>query len=106
MTELGNQTLLLLIKSKKGIVCGHILVPAYKGVKEKENKKIYKDLRIEVEHQWNMKSSVISIVVVALGAVSPRFKTFVQRLDLPELNWYLLQKSALLGTISILRQVL
>ena len=35
-----------------------------------------------------------------------RVKMFVKRLDLPELNWYLLQKSALLGTVSILKQVL
>ena len=83
-----------------------ISVPADKGDKEKENEKIskYKDLRIEVECLWNMKPSVI--VVGALGAVSPRFKTFVQRLNSPELNWYLLKKSGLLGTVSILRQVL
>ena len=63
------------------------------GVKEKEIEKIskYKDLRIEVERLWNVKSSVIPIVVGASGAVSSHFKAFVQRLDLPELNWYLLQ---------------
>ena len=49
--------------------------------------------------------SVVPVVVGALGAVSTQFKMFAKRLDLPELNWYLLQKSALLGTVSILRQV-
>ena len=74
--------------------------------KENENISKHRDLRIEVECLWNMRTSVVPIVVGALGAVFTHFKMFVKRLDLPELNWYLLQKSALLGTVSILRQVL
>ena len=102
--------MLVLDKVKKQVV--HVFVdisvPADKGVKGKKNDKISKfnNLRVEVGHLWNIKSSVIPIVVEALGTVSPRFKTFVQSLDLSELNSYLLQKSALLETISILRQVL
>jgi len=75
---------------------------------KKESEKIskYADLRIEVERLWNMRTSVIPIVVRALGADSKYFEKYVQKLDLPALNWYLLQKSALLGMASILRQVL
>ena len=53
-----------------------------------------------------MRTRVILIVIGALGAVSTHFKMYVESLHLPELNWYLLQKSALLGTASIHRRVL
>ena len=46
------------------------------------------------------------VILGALGAVSKNFCDFVKILDLENLNSYILQKSALLGTVSILRQVL
>jgi len=95
-------------KVKKEVLFVDISVPADKRVYEKGSEKIskYADLRIEVECLWNMRTSVIPIVVGALGAVSKHFEKYVQKLDLPALNWDLLQKSSLLGTASILRQVL
>ena len=92
-------------KVKKEVLFVDISVPTDKRVHEKESEEIskYADLRIEVEHLWNMSTSVVPIVVGALGAVSTHFEKFIRKLDLPGLNWYLPQKS---GTASILRHIL
>ena len=62
-------------KVKKEVSFVDISVPADKRVNEKESEKIskYRDLRIEVEHLWNMRTSIVPIVVGALGAVSTHF---------------------------------
>jgi len=49
-----------------------------------------------------MKTRIIPVVIGALGAVSKRFEATC----FSYLNMYILQKYALLGTVSILRQVL
>ena len=43
------------------------------------------------------------VVIGALGVVSKKFYDFVKLVDLGNLNLYILQKSALLGTILVLQ---
>ena len=95
-------------KTVKLITLVDISVPADKRIVEKEDEKVskYQDLRIELERLWKMKSRIIPVVIGALGAISKRFVNFIKQLDLGSPNMYILQKSALLGTVSILRKVL
>jgi len=53
-----------------------------------------------------MESRIIPVVIGALGAVSRKFHGFIKQLEIINLNLYISQKSALLGMVSILRQVL
>ena len=46
------------------------------------------------------------IVVGALGAISKQFSAYVDCLDLYDVKYFQLQRLALLGTATILRQVL
>ena len=95
-------------KTVKLITLVDISVPADKRIVEKEDEKVskYQDLRIELERLWKMKSRIIPVVIGALGAISKRFVNFIKQLDLGSPNMYILQKSALLGTVSIVRKVL
>jgi len=49
---------------------------------------------------------IVPIVVGALGSISKQLDDFLKVLDLEHLNTYLLQKTALLGTATILRKTL
>ena len=71
---------------------------------EKINK--YQDLRVELERLWKMRTSVLPVIIGALGYISQNFDKFVENLTLPSVNKYVLQKSALLGSARIMRQVL
>ena len=85
-----------------------VSIPVDKRILEKEQEKItkYQDLRIELEHLWHKKTRIIPVVIGALGAVSSRFHDFIRHLELYSLNQYILQRSAILGTASILRKAL
>ena len=49
---------------------------------------------------------MIPIVIGALGSVIRQLKYFLELLDISSLNIYLVQKTALLGTATILQKVL
>ena len=65
----------------------------------------YEDLRIEIARLWNKEVSVIPIVVGALGTLTANLKKNSKELGIPNVI-PCLQKSALLGTASILRRAL
>jgi hypothetical protein len=73
----------------------------------KEAEKIlnYKDLTIEVEHMWNIKSRVIPGIIGVTGTISKSFRKYMSTIpghhEAKEL-----QKTAILGTAHILRKVL
>ena len=83
-------------------------IPADKNISIKEDKKIskYQDLRIELERLWKKKTKMVPVVIGALGSISKRLDGFLQILDIEALNIYVLQKTALLGTATILRKIL
>ena len=73
--------------------------------KEAEKSVKYKDLTIEIQHMWNVKTKVIPIITGATGTVSKSFRKYVSNIpgkhEVKER-----QKTAILGTVHILRKVL
>jgi len=65
----------------------------------------YKDLTIEIQRMWNVKSKVIPVIIRATGTISKSFRKYVSNIpgkhEVKEL-----QKTAILGTAHILRKVL
>ena len=74
---------------------------------KKEAEKVikYKDLTVEIQRMWNVKTKVISVITVANGTISKSFRKYVSKTpgkhEVKEL-----QKTAILGTAHILREVL
>ena len=74
---------------------------------KKEAKEIlkYKDLTIEIQRMWKVKTRVIPVIIGATGPISKSFRKYVSNIpgnhEVKEL-----QKSAILGTAHILRNVL
>ena len=74
----------IIIKDKKQNNCLLIdmSVPSDKNIssKEFEKKYKYKDLEIEIQRMWKMKTKVIPVVVGALGAISKDFKAYIENI--------------------------
>jgi hypothetical protein len=72
---------------------------------KKETEKIlkYKDLTIEIQRMWNVKTKVITVIIDATGTISKSFRKYVSNIpghyEVKEL-----QKTAILGTAHILRK--
>jgi hypothetical protein len=84
-----------------------VAVPADRNVIQKETENIlkYKDLIIEIQRAWKVKTRVIPVIIGATGTISKSFRKYVSNIpgnhEVKEL-----QKTALLGTAHILRKVL
>jgi hypothetical protein len=65
----------------------------------------YKDLAIEIQRMWNVKTRVIPVIIGAAGTISNSYRKYVSTIpgnhEVREL-----QKTAILGTAHILRKVL
>ena len=63
----------------------------------------YKDLTIEIQRMWNVKTRVIPVIIGATGTISKSFRKYVSIIagnhEVKEL-----QKTAILGTAHILRK--
>ena len=73
--------------------------------KEAEKFLKYKDLTIEIQHMWNVKTTVIPVIIGVTGTISKSFRKYVSNIpgkhEAKELH-----KTATLGTAYILRKVL
>ena len=73
--------------------------------KEAEEILKYKDLTIEIQRMWNVKTKVIPVIIGATGTISKTFRKYVSNIpgnhEVKEL-----QKTVILGTAHILRNVL
>jgi hypothetical protein len=84
-----------------------IAIPGDRNVIKKEADKIlkYKDLTKEIERMLNVKAKVIPVITGATGTISKSFGKYVSNIpgnhDVREL-----QKTAILGTAHVLREVL
>jgi hypothetical protein len=86
-----------------------VAIPGDRNVIQKEAEKIlkyeYKDLTIEIQRMWNVKTRVIPVIIGAAGTISKSFRKYVSTIpgnhDVGEL-----QKTAILGTAHILLKVL
>jgi len=78
-----------------------------RNVIKKEAEKIlkYKDLTIEIQRMWNVKTKVIPVVTGATGTISKLFRKYVSNIpgkhEVKEL-----ERKAILGTAHVLRKVL
>ena len=78
-----------------------------RNVIKKEAEKILKnkDLTIEIQRRWKVKTRVIPVIIGATGTISKSFRKYIS--NLPENHEVKeLQKTAILGTAHILRKVL
>ena len=84
-----------------------VAISGDRNVIKKEAEKIlkYKDLTIEIQRMWNIKTKVIPVITGATGTVSKSFRKYVSNIpgkhEVKEL-----QKTAILGTAHILSKVL
>jgi hypothetical protein len=78
-----------------------------RNVIKKEAEKIlkYKDLTLEIQHMWNVKTKVIPVIIGATGTISKSFRKYVSNIP-GDHKVKELQKTAILGTAHILRKVL
>jgi hypothetical protein len=82
-------------------------IPGNRNVIKKEAEKIpkCKDLIIEIQRVWNVKTKVTPVIIRATGTISKSFRKYMSSVpgkhDIKEL-----QKTAVLGTAHILREVL
>ena len=85
-----------------------IAVPADARVVEKEKEKVekYQDLRRERARLWKLKRvEVVLVVIGALASVTKEFNKWIAKTGIVY-NVGIMQKTALLGTARILRNVL
>jgi enolase len=84
-----------------------VAIPGDRNVIKKETKKIlkYKGLIIKIPRMWNVKTKVRPVIIGADGTISESFRKYLSSIpgkhDIKEL-----QKTAILGTAHILREVL
>ena len=94
-------------KTERHCTIVDVAIPGDHNIEQKQQKKIdkYKDLKLEISRMWNCSSIVVPVVIGALGSVPKKFHDHFDKLDIGK-SITSLQKSALLGTASILRKVL
>jgi hypothetical protein len=92
---------------KRTCMLSDIAIPGDRNVIKKEAEKIlkYKDLTIEIQRMWNVKTKVTPVITGATGTVSKSFRKYLSSVpgkhDIKEL-----QKTAVLATAYTLRKVL
>ena len=84
-----------------------VAISGDRNVIKKEAEKIlkYKDLKIEIQRMWNVKTKVIPVIIGATGTISKSFRKYVSNIPGNHEDKEL-QKTAILGTAHILRKVL
>ena len=84
-----------------------VAISGDRNVIRKEAEKIlkYKDLTIEIQQMWNVKTKVIPVIVGATGTISESFRKYVSNIP-GKHEVKALEKTAILDTAHILRKVL
>jgi hypothetical protein len=82
-------------------------VPGDRNMIQKEAEKIlkYKDLTIEIQRMWHVKTRVLPVITGATGTISKSFRKYVSIIP-GNHEVKKLQKTVILGTAHILRKVL
>ena len=96
-----------IVKEKTECKIINIAVAREQNIKVKELEKItkYQDLTLQVQKLWNVKATVIPIVVCTLGTVSEELESHLKAIGIL-IVISCLHKAALLGTAFILWRVL
>jgi hypothetical protein len=84
-----------------------VAISGDRNVIKKEDEKIlkYKDLTIEIQCMWNVKTKVIPVIIGATGTISKSFGKYVSNIP-GKYKVKELQKTAIIGTAHILGKVL
>jgi hypothetical protein len=82
-------------------------IPAGRNVvkKEAENKLKYKSLCIEMQRMWNVKCTIVPVIIGATGIVTRSLRKNLETIP-GKHSLDSLQKTAILGTSHIIRKVL
>jgi hypothetical protein len=104
----NNKPDIIIWDSEKGTcILIDVRIPGHRNVIKKEAEKVikYKDLIIEIQRMWNVKTKVMPVITGATGTISKSFRKYLSSIpgkhDMKEL-----QKTAILGTAHILWKVL
>ena len=107
-SALNNKPDIIIRDNEKGTcMLIYVAISGDRNVTKKEANKIlkYKDLTVEIQRTWNVKTKVIPVTIWATGTISELFRKYVRNIpgkhEVKEL-----QKTAILGTAHILRKVL
>jgi len=99
----------IVLKNKKDQTCLLIdmTVPldANTSVKTTEKLNKYKDLEIEIERIWGLKTTTVPVVIGALGTIKKGMESYINKIS-GNINIHELQKITLLSTAHLLRRVL
>ena len=74
-------------------------------MKEDEKIEKYEKLRREISKLWSVQTTVIPIIIRALGTITDHLRSFLAMVGV-SLSFETIQKSALLGSAHVLRKVL
>jgi hypothetical protein len=81
-------------------------MPAHRNVEQKVEKKLkYKSLCIEIQRMWNLKCTIIPVIIGATGIVKRSLRKNLETVP-GKHSIDSLQKTAVLGTSHIIRKVL
>ena len=98
----------IIIKNKKEKTCTliDVAIPADRNVVQKkaEKKLKYKSLCIEIQRMWNLKCTILPVIIEATGIVTRSFRKMEAVPGKHSIDS--LQKTAILGTSHIIRKVL
>jgi hypothetical protein len=91
---------------KRTCMLRDVVISGNRNVIKKEAEKIlkYKDLTIEIQRMWNVKTKVIAVITGATGTISKAFREYVS--NIPGNHEVKKLETAILGTAHILRKVL
>jgi len=99
----------IIIKNKKEKTCTliDVAIPADRNAvqKEAEKKLKYKSLCIEIQRMWNLKCTIIPVIIGATGIVTRSLRKNLEAVP-GKHSIDSLQKTAILGTSHIIRKVL
>jgi len=104
----NNKPDIIIRDNEKGTcVVIDVAISGDRNVIKKEAKKIlkFKDLTIEIQNMWNVKTKVIPVIIGATGTISKSFRKYVSNIQ-GKREVKEIQKTAILGTAHILRRVL
>ena len=99
--------ILLIKKESNECMIIDVANPGDHNVEKKQFEKInnYAELRLEISRMWNKKTTVVPVIIGALGSVPHKLGKYLNILEI-KYDLQTLQKSVLLGTANILRKVL
>ena len=99
----------IIIKNKKEKTCTliDVAIPADRNVVQKEAEKNlkYKSLCIEIQRMWNLKCTIVPVIIGATGIVTRSLKKNLESVP-GKHSIDSLQKTAILGTSHIIQKVL